>query len=218
MFPESKYVTKATSDINGNSISNTTGVISLMNGVAEGHGVNQRIGRNIVVTDIQVKGEWVYPMSSVYNTPSQFGKGIQMGVRTMIIVDRQCNGSAPLASDFLDGNTGLTNGWTIVGYNETNADRFHILYDKTSTLEAEIMIYDTDPTVGITTDIVAYGKRNLPLDIALKCEIPVQYKGTGNTVSSINSNAIYLCLFSDKGHSLLNNANCAYYEKCKFID
>jgi len=92
----------------------TTGMILLLNGVVPGTAMNERVGRQIVMTKLKMN---LY----VSVTPST---GIDQVARILIVRDLQPNGTALAITDVLDAVT----PWS--QYNLSNQHRFVILSDK----------------------------------------------------------------------------------------
>ena len=100
-------------DTSVNIACDTTGHVALLNGIARGDDINQRIGRKVVMRSMEVRVESYV----THNT------GIDQNHRVLIVFDRQCNATALTVADVL----------TAVDINSprnlTNRSRFKILYD-----------------------------------------------------------------------------------------
>jgi len=107
---EKKYIDTAVS----NYVVNTTGSVTLLNGVATGDDATDRTGRKIQCESVQIRG-FVYPEDD--NTTAQMG-------RVMLVWDKQSNGgSAPAITDILTAATGTAFN------NLNNRERFVIIRD-----------------------------------------------------------------------------------------
>lgn len=134
----------------------TTGTITLLNGVAQGLDNGQRIGRKFNVRSILVRG-----FASVGSTPTA------SCIRHMLVYDKQTNGVLPVITDIL-------NTVSMLGCNNLdNRDRFVILADKTSYLEAA-------------------GRSQIPIKMFLKTNLEVINSGVASTIASINTGSLYL--------------------------
>ena len=103
-----------------NQVADTTGAVTLLNGVARGDDINQRVGRRVRLASLQ---------ASIVNyvTPAT---GIDQTHRCLIVYDKQSNGVAPAITDV------LVSASTVAMPNLDNRQRFVILYDKLMHLNA----------------------------------------------------------------------------------
>lgn len=97
-----------------NLATNTAGTIQLINGVTLGNDITNRVGRQVELRSVQLKGE-------VYCT---LGGGVDQFNRVMIVYDRQTNGAALTILDV------LTSVSPVSLRNLNNRKRFKILMDK----------------------------------------------------------------------------------------
>ena len=104
---------KSVDVVNGADL-NTTGFVTLLNGMTRGDDISQRIGREVTLRSVQL----TYQIGSKNNT------GTDQYVRVMLVYDRQANGSTALISDILSGSN------TYAPRNLENRHRFSILYDR----------------------------------------------------------------------------------------
>lgn len=119
-------VKRADSELLGQSVS-TTGVFTLLNGVAQGDDVINRDGNRIYMLNMEMSFEIL--IADTFNK-----------VRFIVFYDKQPNGAAPSASDILQdpGNYPITSR-----YNYDNRQRFKFLYDR-------VFIVDVDqPTITV---------------------------------------------------------------------
>lgn len=172
-------------------------------GMAEGTPDGQRIGKRICVDEIDIR------LSMFWSSTYGQDYGYQL-FRMVIWLDKQCNGTAPLASDIMRSPAGPTTPGASSPYQRYNEDRFIILKDKTYTFNATASTY------------VAYLGPNPTLASIIKkahivikdLDIPVIYKGTGNTVSDVSSNNIGILYLFDNYHrdvGLYGQAEVKYY-------
>lgn len=92
----------------------TTGSITLMNGVAQGTDYNQRVGRKTTIKSILVR---------TYVTLGSVAP-VAANARFMIVYDAQANGATPAITDI------ITTVGTTSPQNLNNRDRFRIIWDK----------------------------------------------------------------------------------------
>jgi len=108
-------------DLVHDTVSTATGTsVNLLNGIARGDEINERIGREVTMRSIQVKG----------NCHVTAGTGVDQIHRVMIIYDRQTNAAALTAAQVL----------VAVGVDQPrnleNRKRFKILFDRSFALNA----------------------------------------------------------------------------------
>lgn len=112
--PERKFVTIA----NVGVATIGTGAVFLMNNIAEGAGVSERVGRKITMTDYLVRMNFVITGAAA---PTQT-------IRVMVIYDSQTNSTTPVLSEILEfATTGTT--VAVSALNLNNRDRFKVLND-----------------------------------------------------------------------------------------
>lgn len=131
----------------------------------------QRIGRQITVTSINIKG--------CIQTPSaQMGTNTYSNCVTVYVVqDRQVNGTLFTASDFLVSGAGVDPATTM--RNLTYRSRFRILAVRRMVL------------IGGTNANRYY------FEINIRKPIKVTYTGTGANVADVATNAIYFVAYDD---------------------
>jgi len=168
----------------------TSGIVALMNGVAQGTDYTQRIGRKILLKS------WLFRVSVVPlpSTVSPVGDIC----RILLFYDCQTNGSAPNANDVLNSND------YNAPMNLNNRDRFKILADKYVTIGA------SSYTAG---DLVAGSPTPKQIKIFKKFNMEQIFGGTGNTVGSINTGGLFVLFIS-----LAAKATYLYDSRVRFID
>lgn len=147
----------------------TTGSIALVNGVAQGTDFTDRIGRKVVVKSIHLK----YYVQAYNNVDVPLGDI----VRVLLVWDYQANGSLAAVGDV------LTNVDVLGGINLTNRERFKILYDKRHTFGA-IEYTGAAPVAGDSRPVFAQRY--------IKCNMPMVFAGTANTIGSIQTGSMLL--------------------------
>lgn len=157
--------------INGTTAVNTTGAFTLLNGLVPGTGLNQRVGRKLLVKYINFRG--------VCGPDSAFAGGntsVGQQHRYIIFADRDSNGAAPTLAQLLDSAA----PWS--QYNLDNRGRFKILADWTHEFPGIAASAAGQPSNGVQS-----------FDVKIPCTLSTLYNaGTAGTVADIQSNAIYL--------------------------
>jgi len=148
----------------------TTGNTLLLSGVATGTDYTNRIGRRIVLRSLFMRGFISLDPTATAAIP-------QLG-RVIIVQDKNPNsGSTFAVTDLLDTASSTSQ------LNMSNRDRFNILSDKQ---------YAFGFFSNVATQAIAMGPAIYPYKKYIKLNIPVTFSGTGNTISSIAENAIFV--------------------------
>lgn len=98
----------------------TTGDVILLNGIARGDDINERVGRRVTIRSLE---------AHLYDTVTK-DTGVDQVHRVLIVYDMQSNGTAPVVTDV------LVSASTTSLKNLDNRNRFRILYDQAWTLNA----------------------------------------------------------------------------------
>lgn len=146
----------------------------LINGVDEGTGVGQRIGRRLENRTVSIRANIV--------SAADFSS---VKCRILLVVDRQPNGTAMTASDLLENSTYPHDSF----YALKNRDRFLVLKDQQ---------FIANPVDSAKTQMfkVNWG-------ISLR-KIPTTYQGTGQGITDIMTNAIWLIVCSGAANAGAN--------------
>lgn len=114
---------------------NTTGTVTLLNGLVEGTDVVDRIGRRIFMKSIQVKG-WLS-----FINPTDFNlAGSCQFARILLVYDKQTNGAAPAYTDVIQGlsSAGTATNTFLDFKSMPNMDRFTIIRDHSFMVPSEV--------------------------------------------------------------------------------
>jgi len=148
-------------------VCDTTGSVTLLNGIAQGDDINNRHGRRVQLKAVHVCGV-IKPIddTTVANVS-----------RVMLVFDKQCNGAALTIADVLTSVSGTS-------YNKLdNRDRFVVLADYKYALGG--MNTTATQTYGASPSC-------FKVDIHRKINLPVTFIGTTNAIASIQSGSLYL--------------------------
>lgn len=141
----------------------STGSVTLLNAVAQGAAVTQRIGKKILMTSIQMRGKITNNSAAITND-----------IAYMIVYDKRPRGSLPAITDIL--NSVSPNAFN----NDNNAGRFKILKRVN-----EVLAGTPATTLGDGTIRGA--------DWYLKMNLPVTYQAAGTgAIGDIEEGALYL--------------------------
>ncbi len=147
--------------------------------IPQGVGPSDRIGRNVLITSVEVHGVLTLPSADASASTTDL-------VRVLFVLDTQTNGSIFAGTDLLslDEFEGFPNLF--------NIDRFFILLDTSYRLQAG----GATPTGAA----FAFSRDIKHVNLGLTCDIPMKYDNSVSTgaVSSVRSNNLYLCMVSQQ--------------------
>lgn len=175
----------------------TAGVLTLLNGVAQGTTPITRIGNETAATSIQFRAQYIANTAELSGTL----------VRMIIFWDRQPNGAAPTVATLLDSSV-ITLPY-LAPYHRDYQKRYKIVYDKTMVLNPGVESATT-PATGVVTAVIAQ-ERVLKKKLRLGRE--VKYSGAGATVASIQTNSLYVLQISDAAQNPSVIAGYRFYYK-----
>jgi len=157
----------------------TAGTVTLLNGIAQGTDISNRIGRKFCLKSSLLRLA-VYPNSATT---------LQQGdiVRVMLLYDAQPNGVIATVADVLDGFT-----WES-GMNLNNRDRFKVLMDKT---------FAMNPVVYTAGALTAGSPQLRVMKKYKKMNLDVINSGSAATIGSIQTGALLLLVIG-----LINNGS-----------
>jgi len=144
----------------------TTGSVTLLNTVAQGAGVNQRVGKKIVMKGLQCRGNMANNSNATFND-----------VAFMIVYDKRPTGALPAITDILvSASSNALN-------NDTNGGRFRIIKRVDDVLTGNFAAAQN-----VTTTSAVPSDWWLDLKSA-----PVVYKAAGTgAIGDIEEGALYL--------------------------
>lgn len=161
-------------DVSGSNVTSlAAGALTLLNGISQGTDYTNRIGRKIMMKSL------LFRFSIFPNTAASSPQGNI--VRVLLVCDLQANAAAAIPADVLQ----------TVDYqsplNLNNRDRFKIFWDKFLMLEANYY-----PAFILTAGSPSAHMRQ----IYKKMNIEVINVGTGATIGSIQTGALYVLVIS----------------------
>lgn len=149
---------------------NTTGSIVLLNAVAQGAAVTQRVGKKIIMKGLQCRGAMSGDATAIVND-----------VAYMIVYDKRPTGALPTITDILVSVSPRSMN------NDANAGRFSILKRVDEVLLGNPSV--TGVVANALTEVTAMGT-DWWLDLKSK---PVTYKAAGTgAIGDIEEGALYL--------------------------
>lgn len=178
-------------EVTGLTLGYDTDTKLLMNGITQGVGVQERVGKKIMVKGIQLGLHFETPATT----------GVEQSVRVVVVQDKQANAAACGWDDVFDDGTGGNDATSLTDpLKVENRYRFTVLYDKMLKLSVDS----------------AYPRQH-SFKVFRKVNIPVMYGGVGDTIASINSNSIYLLV---KNSVVTGNASALIggYTRIRYTD
>lgn len=162
---------------------NTTGAVTLINGLDPGNFPYQFLGRKITLKSVAL--DWCLTFVRAIGN-------IDQG-RVAIIYDKQPNGILPAIADIFQDidSTGATSTSAMSGMNLNNGDRFRVICDRRLCLP---LINDTATTaIAFPSD-----KNDLAGNVFRKMSMDTTFNLNGDsTILSIDTGALYLVTFGD---------------------
>lgn len=167
---------------------NTTGSITLLNGMARGTTALTRIGQKINIKSIEIRTVNFATLST----------GINQVHRMFIVQDKQCNGAAPTISQIL-ASTG-----TFAPRNLENRKRFRIMWDK---------FFVVGPTANENANVVQVGYKKFR-----GRGLTVDYNtGNAGTVADISTNSLHFVVFGNIAAGT-TAGECSFYIRIRYTD
>jgi len=160
---------------------NTTGAFTLLNGIAVGTGIDQRIGKKIKMDSVYIRGR--VAMASAISSPSNASASFAQQVRMIVFYDSQANGTTPTITQVLKAADPASQ------LNLDNRDRFKILKDKCFTFGNQS--YYTATGYGGVGPAIANIK------FFKKLNMDVFYGTTSNTAADIQTGGLWLLFVGD---------------------
>jgi hypothetical protein len=160
----------------------TTGSVTLLNGVATGTDFTNRIGRRIRNIRVLCRG---------FMAPESYTSTINNLVRIMIVIDHQPNGAIAGVTDILASSSSMTD------INISNCKRFSIIKDMTMALG-----YFSNTA----TQAVSASMGTEPVVFEQQLNVLSEFLTTGGTITGLSSNALLLLTIGSvaagSGHNL----------------
>lgn len=152
----------------------TTGTVTLLNGVSTGTDYNNRVGRVADYTAVQIRGSL---------SPQDLSTSTTVA-RVMVVWDADPNGGTPSITDFLTASTSLAFN------NLNNRERFKVLIDE-------------QHAVGAVTNTATQALSLAPSVVSINRYVRIPkvrtvYSGTGATAANIQNGAIWLVTIGDQ--------------------
>lgn len=167
---------------------------TLINGIAKGDEINQRIGREIRMKHITVRG--------FYRAVAD-ATGKSTINRMLIVYDKQPNHAAMTGADLFDTLAATAIDVTKM-YNLDNRKRFTVLYDRV-----------------FPVDMMEYSKacQKVPFYIDFPVNLPVIYNATTNaTYSAVETGTLWIVTLSDTANAGDNESEVIFTSRVRYSD
>lgn len=184
------------------------GVINL-NGIAEGPGFYQRVGRTICMKSFYISG---YVLPNAATPPDKMTV-----LRMAVIYDAQANGSTPVWADVFKSydNAGGVQSFALDQINPDNKDRFKLLCDWRTPLLPCYSSTSTIPagTPGFNNPSNLYFQRYCPLK-----NLETKYNASTAVSSAIMTGALWLFAGLDNQGGITNPWYITYTCRLRYCD
>lgn len=158
--------------------------------IPQGVTESTRVGRKCVVKSISIRMSFTFVPAAAATASVHF--------RICLILDKQCNGAAAVASDVFTADT------MVFGFrNMSNSSRFQVLKSWDRIIE---------PGAGVTT---AYNNSRLVILHTKPCNIPLEFSSTTGAITELKSNNLFLLAQSVGGDDLVQVAGAS---RVRFTD
>jgi len=178
------------------TVVDATGTIlnSSLNLVPQGDTESERIGRKIVLKNINMRGQVRIDVADTEGTTIE-------RVRLIVYLDKQCNGAAAGVTDILE--TASINSFN----NLSNKSRFRILADRTIDLVSQAGAYNGSGAV--------FGRDVATLNLYKKCHLPIEFDNSATTgaITTIRSYNVGVL-----GVSTAGLVNIEYTTRIRYTD
>jgi hypothetical protein len=169
----------------------TTGSVTLLNAVAQGAGVQQRVGKKIVLKGLQCRGYMANGSTATFND-----------VAFLIVYDKRPTGALPAVTDILVSATSSAMN------NDTNSGRFSII----KRVDSELL-GNTTAAANYLSNMMQSADFYLPLK-----GLPTVYKAAGTgAIGDIEEGALYLVTVGSNAAGT-TAASAALAFRLRFID
>lgn len=155
----------------------------------DGSAINQRIGREVNVFKIKIRGEVLVAPQAGAST-ADYGSALRM----LLVLDTQTNATQMTSAQLLQDQT-AANQTLQTWMNLANIGRFRILKDKFMVLEPKTMANDTGATGGLVQGGLT---RLFKMSVRFKKPIKVRFNATnGGTIADIVDNSFHFVCGTD---------------------
>lgn len=178
-------------------VCDTTGTVTLLNGVAQGDDYTNRQGRQVTFKSIQLRGS--------LRPDDPTNQSMHIG-RLMLVWDNATNsaGAVPAITDILVSSS--SRAFPLV----TNANRFTILWDS---------YYASGRTANTATQAVTAGPIGpYVINVYKKLNVVTQYSGTSNTISNIQNGALLLVTVGDIATGASDTMKFSGFSRARFLE
>lgn len=208
-FEKKRYDIKSAANV----VSAVAVVTRLVDGIAGGGAINQRVGNTIKLQSLLIRFEvWGLDEEVIDNNDSD------VAVRYLVVQDRQqVAGSAPALSDVLED---VTEPYILLSpMKVANIQRFKVLRSGVMNMvkiPRKITDVNPVPAPGLSNDISQYRMQTQVVEefIPLREENQT-IKWTSASADAIAANGVYLFIFAQKAATTFN---CNIYSRATYVD
>lgn len=154
-----------------------------------GVGPEQRIGRKSVIRSVQMHLQFYLPEAVIGSS----GVGSDDTVRFMVVLDRQCNGTAPSVGTIFETSLVTT---ILSPLNLENKHRYKVLKTMYCKIEPKVLALTS---ASADSSIVPFTSKFINVYIPFKRGIIIEYSGATGSIGEMRSNNIFIVAFSQHG-------------------
>lgn len=184
-----------TGSITNVTADNTVIATDSLNLIPQGTSQSQMIGRKVTIKTLEILLETTYP-GGIDNTPTGYNMNNVVGWRVMVVLDKQCNGTAATVQNVVSAPLGAPGNFRAMP-NLENTQRFDILKDQYFTTRS-----DTIPYMNSSDQLFfSYGKSKKITKLFLRINKEFEYSPTAvgdpRPLSAVRSNNLFLIIGVD---------------------
>lgn len=159
--------------------------------IKEGAGFYERVGQNVILKTIHVKGHLAVDFLSDAQA------SVSTNLRMLLVYDRESNGNTPTVADILLDQTTLGVGTTNVfsGLNLRERKRFHVFRDKRFYLTGPAPGFQAAMNLQVIGGEAANQGTNVDWYVKLN-DLAQDYKAATGDVGAISAGALFLVCYS----------------------
>lgn len=173
----------------------------------DGSAINERIGRQVYVTKIKIKGRIYIPPQSAQSTGD-----VSTEVRVLLVQDTQTNASQMTANQLMQGVNNSANGINAF-QNLSNFGRFRVLKDKRWVMDNPNLVNDTGTTGGIVQNALV---KPWKWTVVFRKPVSVRFNGTNaGTIADIIDNSFHIVAGCNNASTA---PNIAYYCRVCYVE
>lgn len=173
--------------------------------IGQGNKENERNGRRLTITKINLKGE-VYMKATNDADTSKFA-GFRL--RIVVVIDRQTNGTVPKIEDIFEfDNVPTGSNHTMLYRNLANVERFEVIMDKTMQVNHSAVGKGTSELLASARKVIPFAWQKTKLNLPIDYDETLGVKGE---IITVKSNGIFTFYVFNNGRDEMDTQNISQY-------